>query len=69
MPEPAEIYTAERRAQFLLSNAIGADEYAWAREEVQAMGLNPDVIPHYRPIKATDDKEPNLLPFRAHSGQ
>lgn len=44
---PIEIYTAERRAEFLLSNAIDAEDYARAREEVKAMGLDPDAIPHY----------------------
>ncbi|VUZ84744.1 SpoVT / AbrB like domain protein [Candidatus Methylomirabilis lanthanidiphila] len=44
---PIEIYTAERRAEFLLSNAVDAEDYARAREEVRAMGLDPDAIPHY----------------------
>jgi len=46
---PVEHYTPERRAQFLLSNAVDAEEYAWARREVQAMGLDPETIPHARP--------------------
>jgi AbrB family looped-hinge helix DNA binding protein len=44
---PIEMYTAERRAEFLLSNAIDSEDYARAREEVRRMGLDPDAIPHY----------------------
>ncbi len=44
---PIEIYTAERRAEFLLSNAVDSEDYARAREEVRRMGLDPDAIPHY----------------------
>ena len=46
---PVETYTPERRAEFLLSNAIDAADYAKAREEVCSMGLNPDDIPHVKP--------------------
>lgn len=49
---PVEIYTPERRAEFLLSNAIDAEDYARARKEVQKMGLNPDKLPHYNPTSA-----------------
>lgn len=44
---PIEMNTAERRAEFLLSNAIDAEDYARAREEVRRTGLDPDAIPHY----------------------
>jgi AbrB family looped-hinge helix DNA binding protein len=44
-----ETYTPEQRAQFILSNAIDADDYARAREEVQKLGLDPDTIPHLKP--------------------
>jgi bifunctional DNA-binding transcriptional regulator/antitoxin component of YhaV-PrlF toxin-antitoxin module len=44
-----EDYTPERKAEFLLSNAIDAADYAAAREEVRKMGLNPDEILHDRP--------------------
>lgn len=44
---PIEMYTPERRAEFLLSNAIDPEDYARAREEVRRMGLDPDAIPHY----------------------
>jgi AbrB family looped-hinge helix DNA binding protein len=46
---PVEVYTPERKAQFLLSNAIDAADYADAVAEVRAMGLDPDTIPHYKP--------------------
>ena len=43
-----EIYTPERRAEFLLSNAVDEEDYARAKEEVRKMGLDPDVIPQRR---------------------
>jgi AbrB family looped-hinge helix DNA binding protein len=46
---PVEIYTPERRAEFLLTNAIDADDYARAVEEVRKMGLDPATIPHEPP--------------------
>lgn len=46
-----EIYTPERRAQFLLSNAVDGDDYARAAEEVRKMGLEPAKIPHCMPCK------------------
>src|SRR4051794_18165540 len=46
---PVEVYTPERKAQYLLSNAIDAADYADAVAEVRAMGLDPDRIPHYKP--------------------
>lgn len=46
---PVEIYSDARRAEFLLNNAIGPDEYAWARDEVRRMGLDPDAIVHEPP--------------------
>jgi AbrB family looped-hinge helix DNA binding protein len=49
MALPLEIYSPERQAEFLLSNAIDEEEYEAARQEVEKMGLNPDVIPHYKP--------------------
>ena len=47
---PIERYTAARKAEFLLNNAVGADEYAWAVQEVRRMGLDPDQIPHEQPL-------------------
>jgi AbrB family looped-hinge helix DNA binding protein len=46
---PVELYSPERRAEFLLSNSVDDNDYARAREEVQRMGLDPDSIPHHRP--------------------
>jgi len=46
---PVEVYTPERRAQFLLSTAVDAADYADAVAEVRAMGLDPNAIPHYKP--------------------
>ena len=44
-----EVYTPERQAEFLLSNAVDAADYAAAREKVRKLGLNPDEILHDRP--------------------
>jgi hypothetical protein len=44
-----EDYTPERIAEFLLNNAVGPDGYAAAKEEVRALGLDPDQIPHEKP--------------------
>lgn len=49
MTVPIEVYSADRRAEFLLSNATDADDYRSARGEVQRMGLDPDAVPHHRP--------------------
>jgi AbrB family looped-hinge helix DNA binding protein len=46
---PLEVYTPERKAQFLLSNAVDAADYAGAVAEVRRMGLDPGTIPHYKP--------------------
>lgn len=46
---PVEQYTDARKAEFLLNNAVGPDDYAWARDEVRRMGLDPDAIPHQAP--------------------
>lgn len=44
-----ERYTPEQKAQFLLNNAVNAEDYAWAMEEVKKLGLDPENIPHDRP--------------------
>lgn len=46
---PVEIYSDERVAEFLLSNAIDAEDYADAVKRVKAMGLDPESIPHVEP--------------------
>ena len=47
--EAAELYTPERKAEFLLSNAVAPDDYAAACEQVRKLGLDPDAILHDRP--------------------
>jgi bifunctional DNA-binding transcriptional regulator/antitoxin component of YhaV-PrlF toxin-antitoxin module len=49
---PLEIYSRERRAEFILNNAVEADDYRRARKEVEKLGLDPDEIPHRRPSGA-----------------
>jgi len=44
-----EIYSLERKAEFLLSNAVDEDDYARAKEEVRNLGLDPDTISHVHP--------------------
>lgn len=44
-----ERYTPERKAQFLLNNAVNTEDYLWAVEEVKKLGLDPESIPHERP--------------------
>jgi AbrB family looped-hinge helix DNA binding protein len=49
---PVEIYTPQRKAEFLLSNAVDAEDYRAAVAEVKKMGLEPASIPHHKPRKA-----------------
>ena len=44
-----EIYSTERKAEFILSNAVDEEDYARALEEVRKLGLDPDTIPHAHP--------------------
>ncbi len=44
-----EMYSPERKAQFLLNNTLTMEEYAWALDEVKKLGLNPENIPHEKP--------------------
>ena len=44
-----ELYSDQRAAEFLLSNATDAEDYEAARQDVLAMGLDPDRIPHHKP--------------------
>lgn len=46
-----EVYSSQRKAEFLLSNAIDKDDYEDAVTEVRQMGLNPDDIPHVKPFE------------------
>jgi len=45
---PVEIYSPERKAEFLLNNAITRKEYADAVKLVRDMGLDPEKIPHVK---------------------
>ncbi len=49
---PVERYTDERKAEFLLSNAVDEQDYAWAVREVRKLGIDPDTVPHPRPSVA-----------------
>jgi AbrB family looped-hinge helix DNA binding protein len=49
MVVPVERYSPERKAEFLLSNAVDAADYRLARKEVRKLGLDPDSIQHLRP--------------------
>lgn len=46
---PVERYTPERKAEFLLSNALDQNDYRKARKAVRGLGLDPDRIVHQRP--------------------
>jgi AbrB family looped-hinge helix DNA binding protein len=46
---PVEVYTPERKAEFLLTNATDADDYEKAVAEVRKLGLDPKNIKHRKP--------------------
>ncbi len=46
---PLETYTPARKAEFLLTNAVDATDYAAATKEVCKMGLDPRAIRHKKP--------------------
>lgn len=46
---PVEVYSAERKAELLLTNAVDAEDYRLVEEEVRRMGLDPARIRHRRP--------------------
>ena len=48
---PIEVYSPQRRAEFLLSNAVDKRDYAKVVKEVRKMGLDPDTISHHKPPK------------------
>ena len=47
---PIEMYSDERKAEFLLSNAVDAADYAQAVEAVKQMGLDPERVDHRKPV-------------------
>ena len=46
---PLEVYSPERVAEFLLTNAVDAKDYKDAVVRVKALGIDPDSIPHVKP--------------------
>lgn len=46
---PVEIYSTERKASFLLENAVDEADYLRAREAVRDLGLDPDAVDHEKP--------------------
>src|SRR5437588_12832098 len=46
--QAVETYTPQRRAEFLLSNAVDSKDYARACQEVQKLGLDPAKIRHHK---------------------
>jgi len=46
---PLEMYTPERKAEFLLSNAVDAEDYKEALKAVKEMGVDPAKVKHRRP--------------------
>ena len=46
---PTETYSPQRKAEFLLSNTVDAEDYQRAVETVQKMGLDPAKISHHKP--------------------
>ena len=46
---PLEIYTPERKAEFLLNSAITLQDYEWAVQEARKLGVDPKSIPHEKP--------------------
>ena len=47
--EQFEAYSPERKAEFLLNNAVDADDYTEAVNEVHRLGIDPASIPHLQP--------------------
>ncbi len=46
---PVEVYSARRKAEFLLNNAVDAADYKRALRAVRKLGLDPEDVPHRRP--------------------
>lgn len=46
---PVESYGLERKAEFLLSNAVDEADYERAVAVVHELGLDPEEIPHRKP--------------------
>jgi hypothetical protein len=52
-----EIYSPQRKAQFLLSNAVDAEDHARAVEEVRKLGVDPAIVPHIKPPDVRDNED------------
>lgn len=46
---PLETYSPRRKAEFLLSNAVDADDYEEAVRTVRELGLDPEDVRHEKP--------------------
>lgn len=46
---PVEIYTPQRKAEFLLNNAVTKEDYDAACESVRELGLDPAKVPYTDP--------------------
>jgi hypothetical protein len=46
---PVRIYSDQQIAEFLLNNAVDAEDYENARDEVRKLGLDPDTVDHLKP--------------------
>lgn len=46
---PVEMYSARRKAEFLLNNAVDPADYKRVLRAVRKLGLDPEDIPHRRP--------------------
>lgn len=53
-----DTYTPERKAAFLLENAVDAEGYASAKDAVRRMGFEPARVPHARPPRARKTGKP-----------
>jgi AbrB family looped-hinge helix DNA binding protein len=47
---PVEVYTPERKAEFLLNNAVDAADYERAVRAVRALGIDPATVAHTPPV-------------------
>ncbi len=46
---PLEIYSPERKAEFLLNSSVTLEDYEWATQEARKLGVDPESIPHEKP--------------------
>jgi len=46
---PVEMYPPARVAEFLLNNAVDADDYRQAVKEVRRLGIDPATVPRRKP--------------------